>query len=219
MSYIMTLHKCFVYLFKQLFWAIKLILFERTRLMNFLEYQKLFDAILTTDGPAKPYDKPAYINYVKLNQSRMSRWVRTMELQPDLIDALNDIEEPQHWIIITEPWCGDAAHSVPFLVAIAEKSPKVTYEIQLRDAEPFLINDYLTNGGKGIPKMVARDQHGIDLFTWGPRPNAAQDIFDKMKSEGAVYDEITLKLQAWYNADKGHSLQSELLALVERQTV
>lgn len=187
--------------------------------MNYHEYIHLFDTILTSEYPQTPYDKPAYINYVKLNQSRMSRWTRNLDLQPDLIDALNDLEEPQHWIIITEPWCGDAAHSVPFLVAIAEKSPKITYEIQLRDSVPFLINDYLTNGGKSIPKLVARDLDGNDLFTWGPRPHASQEIFDKMKSEGAIYDEITLKLQAWYNSDKGQAVQQELLDLVIKQTV
>jgi hypothetical protein len=142
-----------------------------------------------------------------------------MELEPDLVDALNDIEGPQHWIIISEPWCGDAAHCMPFLVAIAEKSPKVTYEIQLRDSEPHLINDYLTNGGKSIPKLVARDHDGKDLFTWGPRPSAAQEVFNKMKAENAIYDEITLKLQAWYNADKGQAIQQELLNLVSKQTV
>lgn len=187
--------------------------------MNYQAYLKLFDAILSSESPQAPYNKPAYINYVKLNQSRMARWTKTMELQPDLVDTLNDIEEPQHWIIITEPWCGDAAHSLPFLIAIAEKSPKITYEIQLRDSEPFLINDYLTNGGKSIPKLISRDLDGNDLFTWGPRPIASQDIFNKMKSEGAVYDEITLKLQAWYNADKGQAIQQELLDLVARQTV
>ncbi len=187
--------------------------------MNYQEYLSLFDTILSAQNPAAPYNKPAYINYVKLNQSRMSRWTKSMLLQPDLIDALNDVEEPQHWIIITEPWCGDAAHSIPFLVAIAENSPKLTYEIQLRDSEPFLIDNYLTNGGKSIPKLIARDFSGSDLFTWGPRPVASQTIFNKMKSEGAVYDEITLKLQAWYNADKGQSIQSELFNLVARQTV
>lgn len=187
--------------------------------MNYQDYLKLFDEILSAESPQAPYDKPAYINYVKLNQSRMARWSKTMDLQSDLVDALNDLEDPQHWIIITEPWCGDAAHSVPFLVAIAEKSPKITYEIQLRDSEPHLINDYLTNGGKSIPKLVARDLNGNDLFTWGPRPVASQEIFNKMKSEGAIYDEITLKLQAWYNTDKGQAIQQELLDLVARQTV
>ena len=58
------------------------------------------------------------------------------------------------------------------------------------------------------------------IFNFGePRPSASQDIFNKMMSEGAIYDEITLKLQAWYNADKGQAIQRELLDLVARQTV
>jgi hypothetical protein len=121
--------------------------------------------------------------------------------------------------MITEPWCGDAAHSIPFLAAIAEQSPKITYEIQLRDSDPFLINNYLTHGGKSIPKLIVRDLLGTDLFTWGPRPAASQELFNLLKSNGAQYDEITVKLQAWYNADKGQSIQKELLTLIVGQTV
>ncbi len=186
--------------------------------MNFQGYLNLFDEILSAENPQAPYDKPAYINYVKLNQSRMARWMKTLKVNPDLMDTLNDLEETQHWIIITEPWCGDAAHTLPFLVTLAEKSPKITYEIQLRDSEPYLINDYLTNGGKSIPKLVARDMEGIDLYTWGPRPVASQEIFNNMKTEGASFDEITLKLQIWYNVDKGKSVQQELLDLMAQQT-
>jgi hypothetical protein len=188
-------------------------------MMNVREYVQMFDSILGAENPFPPYNKPDYINYVKLNQSRMARWSKTLQLNPDLIDTLNDLEESQHWIMITEPWCGDAAHSIPFLAAIAEQSPKITYEIQLRDSDPFLINNYLTHGGKSIPKLIVRDLLGTDLFTWGPRPAASQELFNLLKSNGAQYDEITVKLQAWYNADKGQSIQKELLTLIVGQTV
>src|SRR5690554_384061 len=100
--------------------------------MTFQEYQKLFETILTLDNPPSPYNNPAYINYTKLNQSRMSRWVKTMILNDGLVKNLDLIQEPQHWIIITEPWCGDAAHTLPFMVALANSSDKITYDIELR---------------------------------------------------------------------------------------
>jgi len=182
--------------------------------MQFREYSDLFNQIVSTENPKAPYDNPSYINYVKLNQSRMARWIKTMELERDLVDVLKEIEKPQHWIIISEPWCGDAAHCIPFLIEMAEKSSRLSYEIQLRDSEPFLIDRYLTAGGKSIPKLIARDRDGTDLFTWGPRPFAAQEIYHTLKSEGAHFDEITLKLQSWYNSNKGQDIQKELLVLI-----
>ena len=108
---------------------------------------------------------------------------------------------------------GGAVALLAMLLAILAP-PLVTYELQLRDAEPFLINSYLTNGGKSIPKLIARNEDGTDLFTWGPRPAAAQALMDRLKKEGADFETIKTGLQNWYNADKGRSLQGELLQAV-----
>ncbi len=95
---------------------------------------------------------------------------------------------PQHWIIITEPWCGDAG-------------------------EPFLIESYLTNGSKSIPKLVARDSSGNDLFTWGPRPQPAQELRTTLITSNTDPEATKIALQHWYNEDKGESLHTELTAL------
>ena len=184
--------------------------------MTFQDYQKLFETILATENHSSPYDNPSFINYTRLNQSRMSRWDKTMNLNTELVERLGSLQESQHWVIITEPWCGDAAHSLPFMVALAESSDKITYDIELRDAEPNRIERYLTNGGKSIPKLIALDPDGDDLFSWGPRPVQAQNIYDEMRALNSRYDEINLKLQGWYNADKGVSIQSEFLNLIKQ---
>jgi hypothetical protein len=54
-------------------------------MMNVREYVQMFDSILGAENPFPPYNKPDYINYVKLNQSRMARWSKTLQLNPDLI--------------------------------------------------------------------------------------------------------------------------------------
>src|SRR5699024_8521668 len=141
----------------------------------------------------------------RLNYSRMKRWMETMKLNDELVNALGNNQLKQHWIIITEPWCGDAAHSLPFLVRLAEQSQSISYELQLRDSEPFLIDNYLTNGGKSIPKLVIRDEDGSDLFTWGPRPVPAQQLRERLNASGADFETVNLQLQNWYNKDKGQT--------------
>ncbi|MBC9813616.1 thioredoxin family protein [Crocinitomicaceae bacterium CZZ-1] len=183
--------------------------------MNYTEYTLLFEQILTAEAPAAPYDNPDYFNYTKLNESRMKRWTKTMVLEDELIQLLEKLSVRQHWIIITEPWCGDASHIVPFLVRMAELSPAITYELQLRDTAPFLIDSYLTNGGKAIPKLVSRDENGTDLFTWGPRPAGAQSLMNRLKEENAEFERIKIELQNWYNANKGKEIQEELKKMLQ----
>lgn len=183
--------------------------------MKYNEYKQLFEQILTSESPAAPYDNPDYFNYTKLNESRMKRWEKTMSLDEELIQLLEKLQIKQHWIIITEPWCGDASHIVPFLVRFSELSSNITYELQLRDSEPFLIDEYLTNGGKAIPKLISRDENGNDLYVWGPRPVGAQTVMNQLKEQNADFETIKLELQNWYNADKGKQIQQELKELLK----
>lgn len=179
--------------------------------MTYQAYKDLFEEILSSKSPQPPYDQEDYMTYTKVNLARMKRWDKTMALDQELADEIKSLDQPQHWIIIVEPWCGDAAHILPFLVRLAQLNPLITYDLQLRDAEPFLINSYLTNGGKSIPKLIVRDHQGNDIFTWGPRPNGAQQLMEELKAANADFEMIKMELQQWYNTDKGQELFSELL--------
>ena len=180
---------------------------EKIQLENYLDQ---FETILGQENPQPPYDSEDYINYTKLNYSRMKRWLANMELDEELAETIKGIKGKQHWIIITEPWCGDAAHSVPFLVRLAELNPGFTYELQYRDREPSLIESYLTNGTRGIPKLIVRNEAGEDLFTWGPRPAVAQELINSLKEKETSMEDGIMALQQWYNIDKGQSLQEEI---------
>ena len=178
--------------------------------MDFQQYLHTFEEILQAQTPPAPYDNEAYLEYAKLNWSRMNRWLKKGELSAELTETVKAISQPQQWIVITEPWCGDAAHSVPFIRLIAQQNDRILLDFELRDSEPFRINDYLTNGGKSIPKLIIRDAEGKDLATWGPRPKECQQLYDQLKAEGADFEAQKVALQNWYNADKGHSVQAEL---------
>lgn len=141
----------------------------------------------------------------------MNRWLKRFEPQDAMKSLIASITEPQHWIVITEPWCGDAAHSVPQLYQIVRNNANIDFEIHLRDSEPFLIEDYLTDGSKSIPKLIIRNDVGHDKVIWGPRPQPLQRIYMQMKDEERPFEEIKEALQKWYNEDKGEVLQRELL--------
>lgn len=180
--------------------------------MTFQEYLDYFEQILASPEEYDPYGNEEYLNYTKLNWSRMNRWLKRFEPSDAMKNLIASMTEPQHWIVITEPWCGDAAHSVAQLYQIVKNNPNIDFEIQLRDKDPFLIEDYLTNGSKSIPKLIIRNDVGHDKVIWGPRPQKLQDLFIQMKEEGRSFEEIKELTQKWYNEDKGIELQKELLA-------
>lgn len=181
--------------------------------MTWTEYTNYFDGILNNPNPPAPYDNPDYLDYTKMNHKRTSRWLKHGELLPEIKVAVSKIDQPQKWVLISEPWCGDAAHSVPFIKMISDLSDKIELEIQLRDSGSE-IEKYLTNGGKSIPMLIMRDAEGKDLAVWGPRPAACQEIFLQMKEDQADFETQKITLQNWYNKDNGHTIQTELLNLI-----
>lgn len=183
--------------------------------MNFQEYSNYFKHILSKDitQQAPPYDNDDYFSYTRLNWSRMNRWFKKGELSDEILDVVHDINKPQRWIVITEPWCGDAAHNIPFIEMLSWENPLISISYELRDSPPFRIEHYLTNGTKSIPKLVIQDAAGKDLLVWGPRPRDCQKLYNILKKEEATFDKVKVEIQNWYNANKGVDLQNELTTL------
>jgi hypothetical protein len=182
--------------------------------MNIQEYQHLFEEIIHNLTPNGPYSDADYMNYTKLNHSRSNRWMKNGQILPEVKTQIESISSQQHWVLITEPWCGDAAHNVPFIAKLAELNSLIKLEIQLRDSDSE-IDSYLTNGGKAIPKLIIRSEKGEDLAVWGPRPEACQAMFLELKASGKTFEEQKIELQNWYNADKGESIQRELMGVLQ----
>jgi len=79
-----------------------------------------------------------------------------------------------------------------------------------------LMDQFLTDGARSIPKLVAIDRISGDILgTWGPRPKAAQDLFAEQRSRGIEKPIISENIQRWYLADRGRSLQQEIAELAK----
>ena len=182
--------------------------------MKWDEYLVKFEEVLDGKNVQHPYDDPTYVYYVKLNSSRVNRWLKTGALNIETTDILDKINCHQKWILITEPWCGDAANIAPIIDLMAEYSDKIDFEIELRDGDTHLIDNYLTNGGKSIPILVARDENNKDVFVWGPRPKECQEMVLLNKDSEMSNIEKKSAIQIWYNQDKGQSIQREIRDLV-----
>ena len=84
-------------------------LLERSisKAIDYTQYNLLFKQ-LVEDGRTTGEETSEKINYTKLNFSRTKRLDKTAEISEEGIEAFKNISEKQTWLVITEPWCGDA---------------------------------------------------------------------------------------------------------------
>lgn len=187
--------------------------------VNYARYLKDIETIIATGRTTNSANvNSEYIHYYSLGLKRMKRLDKTIRLTQETVNCIKAIETPQTWLVISEGWCGDAAHSLPVINKMAEIKPDlIQLEIIYRD-QSNLIEQYLTNGGKSIPKLIAFNRQGKELFVWGPRPYEMQTSFLRMKVQGKSFDEISTHLQKIYNKNKGISIQKEICTLLNIQS-
>lgn len=167
------------------------------------------------EGKTTGEQKEDLIHYTKLNAQRSKRIAKTAVLMPELVEKIKTLPK-QTWLLITESWCGDAANSVPLLAKLAELNLALDLRIVLRDENLSLMDQFLTKGGRSIPKLIALDEELNVQFDWGPRPQELQKIYwDWRESENKVpYSEFNLVIQKWYNDNKSVEIQKEIGELI-----
>jgi hypothetical protein len=177
------------------------------------EYLALVERVVEEGKTTGPNQSEDLAGYTKLNFQRMKRVAKTTKSNADLLQTLSDQKHDLAFLIITEAWCGDAAQSVPVFTKLAQESG-VEVKLALRDENPELIDQHLTNGGRSIPIVIALDKSTFKpLFSWGPRPIDLQKIVIAHRDATepkAPYSEFVQQVQLWYTKDKQQAIQAEL---------
>lgn len=186
-------------------------------------YESFLDLVDTCVAEGKTTgntQSEALIGFTALNQKRMARLNKTLQLTEKAVAALDGITEEQHWYVITEAWCGDSAQNLPVLAKMAAQNSKISLKIILRDEHTEIIQKYHTNGSHSIPKLVVFSGNE-ECFTWGPRPAAAQAfVLDwKANPNNKTWHEFETELHMWYTKNKGVDVQNELVHLLEKCAV
>ncbi len=185
------------------------------RAMDYSKYN-LFFKQLVAEGSTTGEPTSEKINYTKLNFSRTKRLDKTAQIPEENIADFKNISGKQTWLIINEPWCGDAAQTLPFLNKITQLSENIDLKIVLRDENPELMSQFLTNGSQSIPIVIMLDEDLNVINTFGPRSKAATKLVTDYKTQhGKIDDAFKEILQVWYNKDKGVSIVNDILDSIE----
>jgi len=180
-------------------------------------YKDLVKNLLLEGKSTGPNQSEDLTNYSLLNDKRMKRLDKTIKILDDTKQFLKTIKSPQTWLVLTEGWCGDAAQNLPVIHKMAEVNSNINLQLVLRDENLELMDLFLTNGGRSIPKLIALDKDLNILFTWGPRPQTATNmVLDYKTKHGSLDAKFKQDLQVWYNKDKGESIQNDFKELINK---
>ncbi|MFP4090089.1 MAG: thioredoxin family protein [Cyclobacteriaceae bacterium] len=185
--------------------------------MIYEQYLQLTDELLQQNKTTGPNQSPAMVEYTRMNERRMKRLNKIILLDSELKDKLQQVTTRWIWLVITEPWCGDAAQNVPVLAKMAEQNKNINLRLILRDENLDVMDAYLTNGGRSIPKLICLTPELEEIGTWGPRPEPVQQmVLDFKKEENGDYKVFVEKVQLWYARDKTQTMQSEMISLLDK---
>lgn len=186
--------------------------------MPYKAYRDLVGHLAENNATTGHEQSVELINYTKLNERRMKRWDKTLKVSEATKRQLRGFGAKITWLVITESWCGDAAHVLPALNKIAEITPNINYRVVLRDDNPQLMDAFLTFGNRAIPKLIIIDDAtGEVLGTYGPRPSEATAYVNRFKAKnGMLTDSFKEDLQHWYNKNKGQNVMDDIADILSQ---
>lgn len=183
--------------------------------MSYSTYRNLVKILVEEKSNSGIEKNEDLANYTVLNDKRMNRWDKTLKISAESQLKLSFFNSNITWLVITESWCGDAAHIVPVLYKIAEHI-NINFRVVLRDENLELMDMFLTNGARAVPELIMIDNvSGEVLNTYGPRPSeAAQMVLDYKAKHSVITPEFKEDLQLWYNKDKGQNIVNDITELL-----
>lgn len=182
------------------------------------EYKALVIQLAENNQTTGTETLPERIEATKMNAQRMKRIDKQFVPDEELMNVLKNNKGKWLWLILAESWCGDGAQNIPIIAKIAAIAPNIELKILLRDENPEMMDAYLTNGSRSIPKLICIDaetHHEIGI--WGSRPKAIQEMVKEYKAQNpdASHDDFVKNLHLWYAKDKGEALRKEFLVLIK----
>lgn len=183
--------------------------------LSYDEYRTDWNRQLDDEPPkgADPSERRMY-HYLNYNWERQAQVHEAYTPSQDLQSAVEAIDAPQLWMVLTEPWCGDSAFLLPVIAEAAALNDQVILRILPRDENLDIMDQYLTGGSRSIPKLVAFSETGDELFTWGPRPESSAQLYRQLKQEYDEKSEMIANLLDHYEDEGWREADEELAAAI-----
>ena len=162
-------------------------------LQKSIAYNEYRDLVSKLSNQAKTSGKEQLehlINFTKLNDARMHRLDKTLQTTSACKTFLENIKSEYIWLVLTESWCGDAAQILPVLNKMRQESDTIDLRIVFRDENDALMDLFLTNNTRSVPKLIILDKNTLEVKAdFGPRPAGAKQLITDYKATHGIVDE------------------------------
>lgn len=191
------------------------------RSISWEEYYAIAKSYVESDEKPELYRNEKMLRYTSENIGRMDHILQTINIESKLYNILSAVNTDLIWLVLSEPWCGDASQVVPVLYTIASCSDHISFRILQSDAHPEVLSAYLTDGSRSIPKLICLKADTLEeLGTWGPRPQNLQKIVrENINDPSLSFGAKVRMIHAWYAEDKTASIQDEFIDLVRKWSI
>lgn len=187
--------------------------------LDYGQYRQMIDTLLAANLTTGTDQSASRIDYSRMNVQRMNRIDKHVALLPELEQIILAIKRPMVWLVLTEAWCGDAAQNLPVFAKIAAIQPLIQLRFILRDEHLEIMDQFLTNGTRSIPKVIVLAADNLKVLGhWGPRPAEAHALVMALKASGMAHDDYILEVHKWYGTNKTLALQNELITQIPAWT-
>lgn len=185
--------------------------------MSYNAYRALINRLLNEDKTTGTDHSEGRIEYTRKNVQLMNQLDEEVNLNVPLKRKLKSVNEPWVWLVLTEAWCGDAAQNIPVIHKMADTAPQIDLKLILRDEHPEIMEQYLTDGSRSIPKLICLHAHTLDVIgTWGPRPADFQQKALEWKDDPDISKEEWVQmLHNWYAEDGYETIQDDFMRLID----
>ncbi len=181
--------------------------------LDYQPYRTYVDVLVAKGETTGATQNEKYLEYTKLNIVRMNRNDKTVQLSEQQLAQVAALPVCK-LLVIGDAWCGDTAQIIPVLHKMVEASAG-NWEMRIisRDTYPDLIENYLTNGARSIPKILFLNDENEVVNTWGPRPASALAILKNWKANQDTMskEDFEKELHLWYAKDRGQEIIEELI--------
>ena len=180
-------------------------------------YVDLVNTLVENEDTSGEVKSDSLVNYTMRNQRRLKRWNKTIKVTKEASAAVKNIQKSLLVLVITESWCGDAAHVMPAVQKLITHNNQIEMRVVFRDENPDLMDQFLTNGSRSIAKFIILDKDTLEVMsTYGPRPSEATKLVNEYKEvHGQLTPEFKEDLQRWYNKDKGQTTIVDFMKILK----
>lgn len=124
-----------------------------------------------------------FIESMTKNQEGFISWMNQFRYKNDEFQSFfQSFGNKSNWhcLIIAADWCGDVVRNVPVIFQLMSDA-KIPTEVFVMEQHLDLIDEFLTFGGRSIPKVLFLNQTGDVVAEWGPRPAYVQEPMAQFK--------------------------------------